>query len=88
MNNWMIIAIIGSAVGIIGGIVGAYVGITRATGRERTRMVWLALIMWLSVASLVAGLLFIPHPYRHVLSPIYALVLWLVIRSEAGQRAQ
>ena len=92
-------AIVGSAVGVLGGVIGTYFSI-KNTGepRERAFVIKASVVCWIAVIAFVATMWLIPHPHRHWLWLPYAVLLpldifagnrrqWQIRKEESGQRA-
>jgi hypothetical protein len=74
-------AIVGSALGVIGGLIGTYFSVRNTNGpRERAFVVKAAAIAWVTVSAFLAGLLVLPSPWRFGLWVPYAILLPLGIR--------
>lgn len=74
-------ALIGSAIGIIGGIVGTYFSIHNTkTPVERRFMVRASIWVWLGVSVFLAVLFLVPSPWRWLAWLPYAIILPLAIR--------
>lgn len=81
MEPGLIGALIGSAIGVIGGAVGTYFSIKNTAGpKERTFMIRVALTAWLALLAFVAGLLAFPKPFNWLLWVPYGIGLPFGIR--------
>jgi hypothetical protein len=73
-------AIIGSAVGVLGGIVGTYFSVKNTRGpRERAFVIKASILAWVLVAGLAGAMLILPSPLRYWLWLPYAVILLLGI---------
>jgi hypothetical protein len=73
--------LVGSAIGVLGGALGTYFSIKNTSGpKERSFVVRAAVVAWLAVLALVAGLLLIPRPYNWFLWIPYGVLLAVGIR--------
>ena len=73
-------AIIGSAIGVLGGIAGTYFSIKNTRGpRERAFVIKASILAWVLVAGLVGAMLILPGPLRYWVWLPYAVILLLGI---------
>jgi len=88
MNAGMVGAIVGSAVGILGGVIGTYASIVNTQGpRERQLMVRAAVVAWILLTAFVVLLFLLPNPYRWFLWIPYGLILpWAIVSLNRKQR--
>jgi hypothetical protein len=83
MNTWWIwvAPFLGSLIGIAGGLVGTYFSIRNTRGpRERAFMIRAAILCWLLVTAFLAAYFLIPTWHRHLVVPLYGVLLVLGIR--------
>ena len=81
MHPGLIGGILGSVLGTLGGIIGTYFSIKNTKGpKERAFVVRCVLIDWVFIVTFLAGIIFIPQPYNHLMWIPYGLVLSLGIR--------
>ena len=82
-------AILGSAIGILGGILGTWASIRHTnTPAERAFMIRCAIGTWLFVGAFLLGIFLIPSPYNYLLWIPYPILLILGIRWMNAQQAQ
>jgi hypothetical protein len=81
--------LVGSALGVLGGAVGTYFSIKNTSGpKERSFVIRAAVVAWLVVLALVAGLLLIPRPYNWFLWIPYGVLLAVGIRHWNRKQAE
>lgn len=74
-------AIIGSALGIMGGLAGTYFSIRNTKSREeKSFVIKCSFVVWISVIAFLWGILALPKPYNHFLWLPYAILMPLGIR--------
>jgi hypothetical protein len=72
----MLGAIIGSAIGVLGGIIGTYFSIKSTRGpRERAFVVKASILAWVLVMGFLGAMLLLPSPLRYWLWPPYGVIL-------------
>ena len=82
MDIGLVGGIVGGVIGAAGGLVGTYFSIKNTAGpRERSFMIRVSAIAWLTIVAFLAGLLLLPKPYNWLLWVPYAIALPLSIRS-------
>lgn len=80
MNAGVVGGIAGCVIGLAGGLVGTYATIHNTSGpRERRFTVRAAVIGWLACLVFLAGLFFLPNPYRFFMWIPYGILLPLGI---------
>ena len=89
MDAGLVGAVVGSAIGIVGGAVGTWASVRNTHGpRERRLMVRAAIGAWIFVTAFVVLLLVLPSPYRWLIWIPYGLLLpWAIISLNKKQRA-
>jgi hypothetical protein len=71
----------GSVLGILGGLVGTYCSIRNTSGpRERAFVVRAAVLCWVLLGALLAGIALLPHPFNLLLIVPHAALLHPAIR--------
>jgi hypothetical protein len=85
----IILAVGGSALGVLGGVVGTYFGVRNTKGpRERAFMLRVATVCWLAMAVFLAAMWVTPMPFRVLLWIPYAGALPLAIRGVNRRQEQ
>ena len=81
METGLVGGIIGGTLGVVGGAIGTYFSIKNTLGpRERSFMVKVSAIAWVSITAFLVGLLALPKPYNFLLWVPYGIALPLGIR--------
>ncbi|HMD53310.1 MAG TPA: hypothetical protein VKJ65_02025 [Phycisphaerae bacterium] len=76
MNPGIIAAIVGSAVGVLGGVIGTYFSIRNTNGpRERAFMIQASVVNVVFVLTFVGAMCLLPGIYKIYLVPVYIIVL-------------
>lgn len=89
MHPGMMGAIVGSALGLLGGAVGTYFSIRNTRGpKERAFVIKATGVTWAAVTLFLAGLLLLPTPYRFLLWIPYAILLPVGIRKWNREQAR
>ncbi len=89
MHPGMMGAIVGSALGLLGGAVGTWFSIRNTHGpKERAFVVRAAVVAWAAVTVFLAAMLLLPTPYRFLLWIPYAVLLPLGIRKWNREQAR
>lgn len=89
MNIGVAGAIIGSAIGLIGGAIGTYFSIKNTAGPgERSFMIRVAVIGWNAVTVFLLGVLALPKPFNWLLWVPYGIGLPLGIHWCNRRQAQ
>jgi hypothetical protein len=88
MNDGLLGAIVGSALGVLGAVIGTAAAIRGTAGpRERAFVVRASVLAWLATIPMVALLLWLPSPFRFFVWIPWAVLLPLaVLRMNATQR--
>jgi hypothetical protein len=85
----IILAVGGSALGVLGGVVGTYFSVRNTNGpRERAFMLQLAAVCWVAMAAFLAAMWLTPMPFRVLLWIPCAGALPLAIRAANCRQAQ
>ena len=75
-------AVIGGALGLLGGAFGTYMSIKNTAGpRERQFMVRSSIVIWIAVTMFVVLLVVLPSPYRWLMWIPYVIALPIAIIS-------
>lgn len=81
MDAGLVGGLVGGAIGVAGGAFGTWASIRNTSGpRERTLIVRAALVTWILVAAMLAGLLLLPPPWSAAVWIPYGIALPLGIR--------
>ena len=88
MNEGLLGAVVGSAVGVLGAVVGTAMAIRNTAGpRERAYVVRASAWSWIATIPMIALLLWLPTPYRFLVwIPWAALLPVAIVRMNRAQR--
>jgi hypothetical protein len=89
MHPGWIGAIVGGALGLLGGVIGTYMSIKNTcTQAERKFIIRTSILMWIGLGAFLALLFIIPMPYNFFLFAPYGIIMPLTIRHLNKKQAE